>query len=253
MLKISRSKIELFLECQRCFWLDVNRGIKRPPPAPYTINNAIDYLLKEEFDIHRKARTRHKVMEENNIDALPYEHEHLDKWRHNFTGVQYLHEPSDTLVFGAVDDVWVDGDGNLIVVDYKATGAKQHQIYDSYRRQMEIYQWLLSRNGFSVSPVGYFVFARVDKGNGFSGKGIAALSFDLFVEAMKGDSSWVESAVVNARKAYDAETIPQPSVDCLYCNYVSEIHKQMTHKTQSGTQTLFSVEDAGKKLTRKKK
>ena len=72
MPKLSRSKLELFTECSRCFWLDIKQGIKRPPPAPYTINNAVDYLLKQEFDIHRGKGTRHPVMVHHAIDAVRY-------------------------------------------------------------------------------------------------------------------------------------------------------------------------------------
>ena len=50
--RISRSKIELFTECQRCFWLETVKGIKRPNTAPFLINAAVDQLLKSEFDIY---------------------------------------------------------------------------------------------------------------------------------------------------------------------------------------------------------
>ncbi|MBI4094808.1 MAG: PD-(D/E)XK nuclease family protein [Candidatus Liptonbacteria bacterium] len=218
MQKLSRSKIELFIECPRCFWLDVKKGVKRPPPAPYTINNAIDYLLKQEFDLHREKGTRHPVMEAHKIDAVPMKSPEINKWRHNFTGVGHHHKPTDFWVFGAVDDVWINPKEELIVVDYKATGANQHQIYDSYKRQLEIYQWLLSKNGHKVSPTGYFVFARVSKANGF-GHGKAALSFDLFVEPQKGDASWVGNALRNARKTLNEEKIPAPAEGCAYCAY----------------------------------
>ena len=55
MIKISRSKIDLFLECPRCFYLDVVKKIKRPPGFPFNLNNAVDMLLKKEFDRHREA------------------------------------------------------------------------------------------------------------------------------------------------------------------------------------------------------
>jgi hypothetical protein len=216
--KLSRSKLELFLDCPRCFWLDLHQGVKRPAGFPFTINNAIDSLLKGEFDVHREKGTKHPVMEKNNINAIPFAHEKLNVWRHNFTGVQFEHKPTGFLVTGAVDDVWVNPEGELIVVDYKATGAKQHQIYDSYRRQMEVYQWLLRQNGFKVSPTGYFVFAQVDKTEGF-GNGIAALSFDLYVEPLAGDDSWVEQGLRSAKKIFDMNTPPDAAPDCDYCNY----------------------------------
>jgi len=218
MQKLSRSKLELFLECPRCFWLDVKRGVKRPQPPPYTINNAVDYLLKQEFDLHRERGKPHPVMRAHGVAAIPFAHEKLNQWRHNFTGVQHHHKPTDFLVYGALDDVWVNPEGELHVVDYKATGANQHQIYDSYKRQLEIYQWLLRHNGFQVSDTGYFVFARVNKANGF-GLGTAALSFDMFVEPQGGDDSWIESALHSARKTYDSEKTPKAAEGCFYCEY----------------------------------
>ncbi|MBS3903002.1 MAG: PD-(D/E)XK nuclease family protein [Anaplasmataceae bacterium] len=221
MDKVSRSKIELFGECPRCFWLEVNKGIKRPPPAPYTINNAVDYLLKQEFDHHRENATPHPIMSGSGVEAVPFSHPEINKWRTNFTGVQYHHEPTNFLVFGAVDDVWINPKGELIVVDYKATGANQHQIYDSYQRQMEIYQWLLKQNNYPVSPTGYFVFAKVSKANGF-GMGKASLPFDIFVEPCTGKTDWIEDALYDMRSVYDSEEGPTPGGSCTYCNYVKK-------------------------------
>ena len=215
MVKLSRTKIELFLDCPRCFWLVMNKGVKRPPPAPYTINLAIDSLLKQEFDVCRENGTAHYIIKKYNINAIPYKCEEIDKWRYNFTGIQFHHKPTDFLVFGAVDDVWVNPEGELIVVDYKATGAKEYKIYDSYKRQMEVYQWLLIQNGYKVSKTGYFLFAKVNKDNGFAeGK----LSFDLALESLECGSSWIEGALVNIKKAIDSP-IPELSPECPYCQF----------------------------------
>ncbi len=220
MTKISRSKIDLFVKCPRCFWLDVKHGVKQPPPAPYTINSAIDYLLKQEFDVYREKGEPHPIMKAHGIDAIPYKSPEMDKWRHNFTGVRHHHVPTDFMVFGAVDDVWISPKGQLIVVDYKATGANEHKIHESYPRQMEIYQWLLKQNGYDVSPVGYFVFARVDKADGFSnGQGKPNLTFDIFVEPLKGDPSWIPDTLVRARAVLDSDNPPAAAEKCEYCAY----------------------------------
>ena len=67
-------------------------------------------------------------------------------------------------------------DGELIVVDYKATSKNKEVSIDSdwqisYKRQLEVYQWLLRQNGFAVSDTGYFVYtnARLDV-DGFGDK-----------------------------------------------------------------------------------
>src|SRR5690606_33811441 len=112
---------------------------------------------KKEFDVHRQNGTPHPLMKAYGIDALPFVHEELDKWRENFKGVRYLHEPTGMTISGAVDDVWVNPKGELIVVDYKAT-AKNGEIteldkdwHDGYKRQMEVYQYLLRKKGFKVN------------------------------------------------------------------------------------------------------
>jgi len=254
--KLSRSKIELFLNCPRCFWLDVKKGVKRPPPAPYTINNAIDFLLKQEFDVYREKGKPHPIMVRNNVDAIPFAHPNLGKWRHNFTGVSHHYEPTDMHIFGAVDDIWVSPLGEVMVVDYKATGANQHTIYESYQRQMEVYQWLLRRNDLKVSSTGYFVFARVDKGGGFTAPAVASreggangegikgsLPFNIFVEAYQGNDSWVEEAIHGAHRTLGLLAAPTAGKECEYCVYresaqMLPMKEKLEKKNEKGSKLL---------------
>lgn len=218
MIKLSRSKIELLFDCPRCFWFYAGKSIARPFGAPYTINNAVDFLLKREFDAHRANGTAHYLITREGIDAIPYMHEDIDKWRNNFTGIQFHHQETDFLVFGAVDDIWVDSKGNLMVIDYKASGAKEGELYDSYKRQMEIYQWILRQNGFNVLNRGYFVYCRVNKDEGFAdGK----LNFDIKVQPYDGNDDWVEAKIYEAKKVLDGD-IPSPPSTCQYCTYTKD-------------------------------
>src|ERR1017187_7610486 len=125
--KISRSKIELYKQCPRCFWLDARLKIRRPNGPPFSLNKAVDELFKKEFDAYRRNAKPHPIMVENQIKAIPFQHADLDKWRENFVGVSTLHESTNLYVFGAIDDVWVNEANELIVVDYKAT-AKASEI-----------------------------------------------------------------------------------------------------------------------------
>ena len=53
---------------------------------------------------------------------MPYQHPKMDAWRDSLrAGITYLHVPTNLLITGGVDDVWVNPQGELIVVDYKAT------------------------------------------------------------------------------------------------------------------------------------
>jgi hypothetical protein len=220
MIKLSRSKLELLFDCPRCFWLYAGKGVGRPFGAPYTINNAIDAMLKREFDEHRKNGSAHYLMDKFGIDAVPFQHADMDKWRHNFTGIQYFDYKNNFLIFGAVDDIWVDGSGNLIVVDYKASGVKEGELYVSYKRQMEIYQWILRKNGFKVQDRGYFVYCRVDHERGFAH---GDLHFDIKVQPYDGDDSWVDGKVKEAKKVLEGGR-PASSPTCIYCKYIGAVN-----------------------------
>ncbi|MBU0648812.1 PD-(D/E)XK nuclease family protein [Patescibacteria group bacterium] len=226
IFKLSRSKIELFLNCAKCFYFDRVLGVGRPPGFPFALNSAVDTLLKQEFDIHRAEGTTHPLIEKYGVDARPIGHKDLDKWRHNFTGVQYLHKPTNLLIYGAIDDLWENSQGEYIVVDYKAT-AKAGDIteldqgwQDGYKRQMEIYQWLLRQNGYKVSRVGYFVYCngRADA-KAFDGK----LEFDVTLIPYAGDDSWVEKTITNAYKCLNKKKPPKAGANCDYCAYVDAV------------------------------
>ncbi len=227
--KLSRSKIDLFLNCPRCFYFDRRLGVGRPPGFPFALNSAVDHLLKLEFDIHRVAGTKHPLIEKYGVDAMPVAHKDLDQWRHNFTGIQYLHKPTNLLVFGAIDDLWQNSKGEYIVVDYKATSKdeainelnKEWQI--GYKRQMEVYQWLLRSNGYKVSDTGYFVYCngQADR-KAFDGK----LEFDVTLINYKGNDSWVDGAIKDAHKCLNSDKIPKAGAECDYCSYVSVINSK---------------------------
>jgi CRISPR/Cas system-associated exonuclease Cas4 (RecB family) len=225
VFKISRSKIELFTQCPRCFWLDARLKIKRPSSPPFQINKAIDELLKKEFDSYRLKGEPHPWMIDHEIKAVPMQHDDLDKWRHNFTGVGILHEPTNLMVYGAIDDVWVNEGEELFVVDYKATAKAAEITLDAdwqimYKRQMEIYQWLLRQNGFKVSDIGYFVYTngRLDL-EGFYDK----VEFRTKIIAYQGSDNWVEPAILKMKECLEGD---MPAVGtaamggpCEFCTY----------------------------------
>lgn len=221
--KISRSKIENFIQCERCFWLDQRLKIGRPSTPPFLINSAVDELLKREFDTYRLKGEQHPWQIEFNVDAKPYAHKDLEKWRHTFTGIQALHEPTNFLVFGGVDDVWVTPSGELMIVDYKATAKakeildlEQSRWHDAYRRQMEVYQWLFRQNDFKVSDTGYFVYANgIASSDGFFNK----VEFRTNVFPYGGSDKWIEPTLKKIKKVLEDDEMPKESPDCEHCAY----------------------------------
>jgi len=224
--KLSRSKIDLFKDCPRCFYIDRRLGTGRPPGFPFSLNNAVDSLLKAEFDRHRAAGTAHPLQTAYGIAVRPAAHDELDAWRQNFKGVEALHDPTNLLITGAIDDLWVDECGQYVVVDYKATAkaepvtALDQPWQDSYKRQMEVYQWLLRRNGLPVSDTGYFVYCT---GRSDADAFDARLEFDVHLIAYEGDDAWVEGTLNEIHDCLNRDAIPESGPDCDYCAYVQAV------------------------------
>lgn len=223
--RISRSKIDLFLECPRCFYLDRRLGVSRPQGFPFNLNSAVDILLKKEFDIHRRQHTPHPLMDYYGIEAVPLEHEKIDIWRDAFKGVEFFHEPTNFVVFGGIDDVWQNKNGELIVVDYKAT-SKDSEVnlnaewQEGYKRQMEVYQWLLRQNNFEVSDTGYFVYCNGKRDReAFDGK----LEFDVKIIPYTGSDKWIEKNLLDIKKCLDKDEIPKQAHNCEYCSYINSV------------------------------
>ncbi len=219
--RLSRSKLELFLRCPFCFYLDRRLGVGEPPGFPFSLNAAVDHLLKKEFDRYRELGEPHPLMVEAGIKALPFRYHQLEIWRDNFAGVEFSHAPSGFTLTGALDDVWQNDQGELVVVDYKATSKDNEVTLDadwqkSYKNQVEIYQWLLRQNGFLVAPVAYFVYAngRRDRPT-LDGK----LEFVIKLIAHTGDDSWVGEALVAASRCLNAPQPPVASEACDLCTY----------------------------------
>jgi len=222
---ISRSKLELFTDCPRCFYADLKLGIKRPPSFPMSLNNAVDALFKKEFDQHRKAGTVHPLLQKAGVTAVPFQHPEFEDWRTRNRGVRFFHVKSGFEVYGLVDDVWQDERSReLIVVDYKATSKAAEVNLDadwqnSYKRQVEVYQWLLRQRGFSVSSRAYFVYtnARQDLPD-FSDK----LVFVTKLVSYDGDTKWIEPTLLKAAKLLKQGSAPKAGQNCKYCAFVAQ-------------------------------
>jgi hypothetical protein len=163
-------------------------------------------------------------MNKYKIDAIPFQHKDLPKWRGEVTlyeGAMAVDEKSNILVNGLVDDLWINKKGELIIVDYKATSTTKEisledQYKQAYKRQMEVYQWIFRKLGFPVSDIGYFIFANAMKNlPKFDGK----LEFEMTILSHKGDASWVDKTLLNIRKTLVSNDIPAQAIDCEYCAY----------------------------------
>ena len=245
---LSRTGVELFLRCPRCFYLSTleEYDISTPSGPMSYLPNAVDEMLKNSHDVYRKKQEPHPYMIDAGIEAIPFQHEHLDDWRKRGKGVRYLDTNTNLELYGLVDDVWQSTQNNdLFVVDYKTTTVKRKSRTVNkqvvlgeelkpdldekgapykywYKKQVEFYQWLLRKNNFTVSNIAYFLFcsARYKEIHDFSDK----MQFRIDIIEHKGNADWVDETIINIKNVLDGDLIPDNNPNCDHCNYAKKIN-----------------------------
>lgn len=228
---LSWSKINLFLNCQRCFYKDQKLGMKYPglESEHFKLNKAVDELLKNEFDEYRRRQKAHSIMVENGIDAVPFRHTSLKKWQDSYRagGISFYDSSNNIVVFGGIDDLWVNPAGELIIIEYKSTVTLdpivldyRNQWHREYMRQIAFYAWLFKKNGYMVSPISYFIFC-----NGIADKVSfnKRLEFDYILLPYFFDDSWVEQTIEDICICLDQEYMPRAGVGCKFCAFTISV------------------------------
>src|SRR3989344_4920546 len=156
MIKLSPSTISLFLECPRCFYLQIVKGIKRPQGIFPSLPSGMDKILKEHFDRFMSQEKLPPELKEIKDCKLFDDKEKLKIWRSNLKGISY--QEDDILLHGAIDNLLVKKD-KLIVLDYKTRGFPlKADTHEYYQTQMDLYNFLLEKNGYSTEDFTYLLF-----------------------------------------------------------------------------------------------
>jgi len=217
MFTISATSLSLLNECQRCFYLKVKEGISRPSGPPPALHTKMDILIKQYFDKFRKlgqlppqlvGKVEGRLFD--NIDIL-------NKWRAWQTGLRFKDEKANVQLVGALDDCLFDGK-YFIPLDYKTKGTIKDDSHIYHQDQLNIYTWLLDKNGYPTKNVGYLVF--------FSPLEILNNNLIKFEIVPKKIDTSKEDAVKLFYKAVSLlqGPLPEKHKDCQYCLWVEDIH-----------------------------
>lgn len=218
-IQLSPNSLNLYLECPHCFWLEKKQGIRRPPAYPYALNQAVDTLLKQEFDSYRAKGEVHPLILSHNIPAKLFSNQDLlNQWRSNFVGIRFYDSDLEAAIFGAVDDILEFEDGKLAPMDYKSTGSQVANIYDRFQLQLDVYTYLLEKNGFLTPRKGYLAFYIVDKKNGFNDR----LPFRKELHEIETNPSDIPELFKEAVLVLKGTAPPPHSPDCKYSQWLKQ-------------------------------
>ena len=159
--------------------------------------------------------TIEEILEDiNNGYKLFADKELLKDWQNNFKGLQYIDEESGVLLRGAVDNILVKGE-KLIVLDYKTRGYPlKEDTHEYYQTQMDLYTYLLKKNGYAVEAYAYLLFYypnRVLEGG--------EVVFDTKLVKMDALLTRGEKVFKDAIKLLHLEEAPKATEDCGFCSF----------------------------------
>ena len=142
---VSRSRIQGFLDCPRCFYLQNRIAIKTLKTFPFRLNSATDSLLKKTFDEARKKQVPHKYFKDEKINLVPFQHEKMDDWRKRNRGIRYLDQNTNLELYGLVDDNGAEM-GSVYGEELNATIEEIENFREKLSTHFEVYDDLAGRN-----------------------------------------------------------------------------------------------------------
>tara|TARA_B100000315_G_scaffold12696_1_gene11991 strand:- start:668 stop:1558 length:891 start_codon:yes stop_codon:yes gene_type:complete len=260
---ISRSKVENFIKCSRCFYLNLVRGLMEPDCPKMTLNTLTDTLLKKEFDSCRKKNTSHRILKKYKLNHIvPYKNDNfakdeygkvvkkykgkkneqsvklLDAWRDFRYGVRRRFKNTNIILYGAVDDIWFNSKNNeLIVADYKSTqkeeSIKQETYFDDqykkgYKFQLDFYAYLLKGqkeiNGID-NDISNDAYFLVVNARGLEKSFDGKMIFEEKLIRHTIDDSYLEDTIENMIVTINSTKIPPSERMCKNCAYARQRSK----------------------------
>lgn len=211
MIKLSPSSLNLFLECPRCFWLYVNKGIKRPSIPVATITTGLDKVIKEYFNLYRSKGVIPPILE----DKVP------GKLIHNFPNngwLEFTDKKQNAKLSGYLDECLDLGNNFYAALDHKTRGSKPENTHKAHQFQMDAYTFLLEQNGFLTKKKAYLVY--------YIPRAVASgktIEFEVFVCEVKTEPERAKKIFYDAVSIL-RETIPTASSDCEFCRWTQTLN-----------------------------
>jgi CRISPR/Cas system-associated exonuclease Cas4 (RecB family) len=220
--KLSPSRINLFFECKRCFWLRVNEGVKRPSGPFPSLPGGMDTEIKKHFDRFRERDEVPPELEEADIEAEPLDdQEFLEKARSWQTEPKWHDPQTGAVLRGGVDDLLESRNGNIIVMDYKTRGyppKEENGAPEYYERQVNLYNLILRENGHRTEDFGLILYYYPDR--------ILDSGDVVFHRELREIPVDINRARETVREAVDVLEGPMPehSDDCDFCEWSATDH-----------------------------
>jgi len=218
-IRLSPSALNVFLECQKCFWLGYKAELPRPRGPFPSLPGGMDILIKKYFDRYRAVGKLPPEIDGQVNGMLFADSDVLSKWRSWRSGLSYYDRELDAVLVGALDDCLVH-EGQYIPADYKTRGFELKEGGEQfYQNQLNCYSLLIAENGLaqpSYAYLFYFIPKEVQPG------GMVQFSVDI---------KKVTTSIEDARSTFQAAvallrgSMPNSHEKCAFCAWHVQVNE----------------------------
>jgi len=208
MIKLSPTSLNLFLECPRCFWLYLNKGIKRPSIPVATITTGLDRVVKEYCNLYRAKGILPPLLE-NKVPGKLISNLPKRGW------LEFKDDKIEAILGGYLDECLDLGNNFYAALDHKTRGSKPENTHRAHQFQMDVYTFLLEQNSFPTKRIAYLIYyipKVVSSGQ--------AIDFEIVPSEVKTDPDNAKQVFSDA-VAMLKRAIPMPHPDCIFCQWTA--------------------------------
>ncbi len=222
LIGLSKSTLEVFQDCPRCFYMAKNYKIDRPKGLMPGITKGIDRVMKA------YTATQLAAGKENMYLAKSLMAPHPDRlmlvkfgsWR-TFQGVFDIGDGRQVKAWGELDDLLVDAKGVVSPWDYKSKGSQPDAEADALKYnqlQGDMYHLLLEAQGLKCSGFCYFTYTWPDEVISPPGERPAI----IFAHETTRIATSPARALGVLKAAMDCleGKYPESSPGCSYCSFI---------------------------------
>lgn len=200
--RLSSNTLNLFRDCPRCFWLHINKGIKRPKAPMPSITVGLDLVIRRYFNGYREKDILPPILEGKIqgrlLSPLPK--------------TLYLNESRG--LFGRLDECIEMADSTYAPLDHKTRASRPAEVHHAFQFQMAVYTLLLEKNGYKTRGSAYLVYYFPKEGDLHKG-----FPFDADVFSVRTDPDRAMEVFLLATEILESP-IPGPGKNCAYCSWL---------------------------------
>lgn len=218
MIGLSKSSLDTFKSCPKCFWLEKNAKLKRVEGIKASIMNGIDDCMKQVGDFHAETGEPAPYLAVA-PGAQPYHDraqlKKLSNWRTFQATVQA--GKHQALIWGQLDDLIEWEDGRVSPWDFKSNGKARDWVdytmtYNSL--QGDMYDILLPAQGLITTGDAYFTYSWP-----VTIAGVMGFNFETVkMQCNRERALQVIEAAIDCLLGSE----PEESPFCEYCSYVTK-------------------------------